>query len=74
MLAGHLHGGQIGVFWRGRGVSVLRPFGLYDQGLFARGAARLYSHRGTGLYGFPLRLGVPAEIAVLDLVPERAAC
>ncbi|MEZ5293660.1 MAG: metallophosphoesterase [Vicinamibacterales bacterium] len=72
MLAGHLHGGQVGLRWRGRGVSVLRLFGLYDQGLFARGAAWLYSHRGTGVYGFPIRVGVPAEIAVLDLAPAGA--
>jgi hypothetical protein len=32
-----------------------------DHGLWARGAERLYVHRGTGHYGFPLRLGVPAE-------------
>jgi len=72
MLAGHLHGGQIGLRWRGRGASLLRLFGCYDQGLFVRGRRRLYSHRGTGVYGFPLRIGVPPEIAVLDLVPEAA--
>ncbi|MEZ5284790.1 MAG: metallophosphoesterase [Vicinamibacterales bacterium] len=72
MLAGHLHGGQVGISWRGRGVSLLRLFGMYDQGLFARGHGRLYSHCGTGVYGFPMRLGVPAEIAVLTLVPAGA--
>lgn len=46
---------------------------MYDQGLFVRGRARLYSHRGTGVYGFPLRIGVPFEIAVLDLVPDDTA-
>ena len=73
MLAGHLHGGQIGLTWGSTGVSILRLFGMYDQGLFTRGKARLYSHRGTGVYGFPLRIGVPSEIAVLDLVPEERA-
>jgi predicted MPP superfamily phosphohydrolase len=70
VLAGHLHGGQVGISWRGRGVSILRLFGMYDQGLFARGKARLYSHRGTGVYGFPMRIGVPSEIAVLSLLPD----
>jgi predicted MPP superfamily phosphohydrolase len=70
VLAGHLHGGQVGISWRGRGVSILRVFGMYDQGLFARGRAWLYSHRGTGVYGFPMRMGVPSEIAVLSLVPD----
>jgi predicted MPP superfamily phosphohydrolase len=72
VLAGHLHGGQVGISWAGRGVSILRLFGMYDQGLFTRGKAWLYSHRGTGVYGFPMRLGVPAEVAVLSLVPEGA--
>jgi predicted MPP superfamily phosphohydrolase len=27
-------------------------------------------HRGTGFYGFPLRVGVPGELSVLELVPE----
>ena len=70
VLAGHLHGGQVGISWGGRGVSILRLFGMYDQGLFARGKAWLYSHRGTGVYGFPMRIGVRSEIAVLSLVPE----
>ena len=38
---------------------------LPDHGLWARGPDRLYVHRGTGHYGFPLRLGVPAEESVL---------
>jgi predicted MPP superfamily phosphohydrolase len=36
-----------------------------DHGLWARGTDRLYVHRGTGHYGFPLRLGVPSEESVL---------
>lgn len=72
VLAGHLHGGQVGISWGDRGVSVLRLFGMYDQGLFARGRGWLYSHRGTGVYGFPMRIGVPSEIVVLNLVPVGA--
>ena len=33
-----------------------------DHGLWARGSDRLYVHRGTGHYGFPLRLGVPVHL------------
>ena len=45
------------------------PFALWpDHGLFARGSNRLYVHRGTGFYGFPLRVGVPGEASVLELV------
>ena len=36
-----------------------------DHGFWARGTDRMYIHRGTGHYGFPLRLGVPAEESVL---------
>jgi predicted MPP superfamily phosphohydrolase len=71
MLAGHLHGGQVGLTALGLPVSILRPFGMYDQGQFKRGECTLYVHRGTGVYGFPIRIGVPAEIAVIELVPEE---
>jgi predicted MPP superfamily phosphohydrolase len=36
-----------------------------DHGFWARGTDRLYVHRGTGHYGFPLRLGVPSEESLL---------
>ncbi len=66
VLSGHTHGGQLGL------VSFNLPFTIAnavakipDHGLWARGTDRLYVHRGTGHYGFPLRLGVPAEESVL---------
>jgi predicted MPP superfamily phosphohydrolase len=73
MLAGHLHGGQFGLTSLGINVSVLTPFGMYDQGLFRRGASQLYAHRGTGVYGFPVRIGVPAEVALITLQPAMVA-
>lgn len=69
MLAGHLHGGQLGLSAFGWDVSILRLFGLYDQGVFGGGARVLYVHRGTGVYGFPVRVGVAAEVVALQLVP-----
>ena len=39
-----------------------------DHGLFACGRSRLYVHRGTGFYGFPLRIGVPGEASILELL------
>ena len=39
-----------------------------DHGLFARGSNRLYVHRGTGFYGFPLRVGVPGELSLIELM------
>lgn len=68
VLAGHTHGGQVGLLSLGASWTFLRLFGgggLPDHGLWARGPDRLYVHRGTGHYGFPLRLGVPAEESLL---------
>ncbi|KAG2385778.1 hypothetical protein C9374_002927 [Naegleria lovaniensis] len=38
-----------------------------DQGLYGRRNLRLYSHRGTGHYGFPLRLGISSEQSLIHL-------
>jgi hypothetical protein len=64
VLSGHTHGGQVGLLSLGASWTFMRLFGggaLPDHGLWARGRDRLYVHRGTGHYGFPLRLGVPSE-------------
>lgn len=65
-LSGHTHGGQVGLLSLGLKWTMLRLFvNMPDHGLWARGTDRLYVHRGTGHYGFPLRLGVPAEESLL---------
>ncbi len=66
-LSGHTHGGQIGLLSLGLDWTVLRRSRWPDHGLFARGSSRLYVHRGTGFYGFPLRIGVPGEHSVLEV-------
>ncbi len=67
VLSGHTHGGQVGLVSLGLSWTFLRLFGLRlpDHGFWARGRDRLYVHRGTGHYGFPLRLGVPSEESVV---------
>ena len=67
VLSGHTHGGQVGLVSLGMQFTMLRLFGirLPDHGYWARGTDRMYVHRGTGHYGFPLRLGVPAEESVM---------
>jgi predicted MPP superfamily phosphohydrolase len=67
VLSGHTHGGQVGLVSLGAAWTFLRLFGtkMPDHGLWARGRDRLYVHRGTGHYGFPLRLGVPSEESLL---------
>lgn len=67
VLSGHTHGGQVGLVSLGLDWTVLSRTRWPDQGLFARGASRLYVHRGTGFYGFPLRVGVPAEHSLLEI-------
>ena len=66
VVSGHTHGGQVGFLSLGLPWTLLRLFAkIPDHGLWARGTDRLYVHRGTGHYGFPLRLGVPAEESLL---------
>jgi predicted MPP superfamily phosphohydrolase len=67
-LSGHTHGGQIGLVSLGLAWTVLARSRWPDHGLFGHGANRLYVHRGTGFYGFPLRIGVPGEASVLEVV------
>lgn len=69
-LSGHTHGGQLGLVSFGLDWTVLTRTRYPDHGLFGHGSNRLYVHRGTGFYGFPLRIGVPGELSLLELVLE----
>src|SRR5262249_14032912 len=71
VLSGHTHGGQLGLLSLGGSWTVPRIVDIPDHGLWARGRDRLYVHRGTGHYGFPLRLGVPAEEGLLYVHVRR---
>lgn len=69
VLSGHTHGGHIGIqlgkdaLW-----TVVGAVGLPDQGVFRReDSMRLFVTRCVGFYGYPLRLGIPPEIALLTL-------
>jgi predicted MPP superfamily phosphohydrolase len=66
VLSGHTHGGQLGLLWLGLEATVVSALTeLPDHGFWASGSNRLYVHRGTGHYGFPLRVGVPPEESLL---------
>lgn len=66
VLSGHTHGGQLGLLSLGaKGTVVSALTKIPDHGPWARGHDRLYVHRAQGHYGFPLRLGVPAEQSLL---------
>jgi hypothetical protein len=67
-LAGHTHGGQVGTDMFGLPGSALRPLGVFDQGWWRRGRARLYVHRGNWSVGLPPRMGIAPEIAVHHLI------
>jgi len=75
VLSGHTHGGQVGLVSLGLSWTFLRLFGIKipDHGFWARGRDRMYVHRGTGHYGFPLRLGVPSEESILHVHRAPAA-
>ena len=67
VFSGHTHGGQVGLVSLGFSWTVLNGSRWPDHGHFARGRSHLYVHRGTGFYGFPLRIGVPGEASVLEI-------
>lgn len=66
--SGHTHGGQVGLLSFGLPWTFLSALtSIPDHGFWARGRDRLYVHRGTGHYGFPVRIGVPAEHSLIAL-------
>ncbi len=63
-LSGHTHGGQIWPF------NFLVPLQQpYTAGLHRLRQLWVYTSRGTGYWGPPLRLGAPSEITLVRLVP-----
>lgn len=63
-LAGHTHGGQVGLAGR----SILEPLlpEKYLWGHYREGGSRLYTSSGAG-HWFPFRLGCPRELPVIEL-------
>ena len=62
VLCGHTHGGQI---WPGKYiVKLVQP--MCVDCIVIRNA-RIYVHCGTGFWGPPIRVGVPAEVALIEL-------
>jgi predicted MPP superfamily phosphohydrolase len=65
-LSGHTHGGQVRL--PGIGAPFLPRYGQkYDQGLYDLGGMWLYTTRGIGVIGPPLRFNCRPEITLLTL-------
>jgi hypothetical protein len=71
VFSGHYHGGQLAIPGLSK-YTILRAVAstpllsrmkveFPDQGVYCKGSNLLYAHRGTGHYGFPLRIGVASE-------------
>jgi predicted MPP superfamily phosphohydrolase len=67
-LAGHTHGGQIGVPWFDGRIRNLAEFMTeFDRGLFERKGSYLYVNCGLGVTGQRIRLNTPREILVIEV-------
>ena len=67
MMAGHTHGGQLGVQLLGFEWSPAQYVYKQWAGLYAAGDQKLYVNRGIGTVGPPLRIGIPPEITLFTL-------
>lgn len=64
-LCGHTHGGQFGI--AGTQISLARLASPYVAGLYNEEGNQLYVNRGLGVFGIPMRIGMPPEITEITL-------
>lgn len=64
-LSGHTHYGQLSI--PSLGWCLASPFLEHAMGLHRRGDAILYISPGTNFWGIPFRVGIPAEVTVVEL-------
>ncbi len=68
VLSGHTHGGHAGIqLGKDRALSVVGLLGIPDQGLYRHADMQMFVTRCVGFYGYPMRLGIPPEIAIMTL-------
>lgn len=65
-LSGHTHGGQIFPFHL-----LAKYSNKYLAGLYSDGDMNIYVSRGAGYWGPPMRIFAPAEITLINLLPEK---
>jgi predicted MPP superfamily phosphohydrolase len=66
-LAGHSHGGQVALPLLGRPIVPSRYGQRYAAGLVVEGGRSMFVTTGVGMSIFPVRFGVPPEIALLTI-------
>jgi predicted MPP superfamily phosphohydrolase len=66
-MAGHTHGGQVNLPFFGRLVVPSSYGQRYAAGHVAEGGRHLFVTSGVGTSIFPIRFGVPPEVALLEL-------
>jgi hypothetical protein len=69
-LSGHSHGGQVCVPGYG-GLHFPRFARKYTSGLYSVGALTLYTNRGLGMIGLPLRFACRPEVTLFTLRPAQ---
>ncbi len=68
VLSGHTHGGHIGIqLDKDTALTVVGIAGFPDQGIYLRDDMKMFVTRCVGFYGYPIRLGIRPEIALLTL-------
>jgi predicted MPP superfamily phosphohydrolase len=67
VLAGHTHGGQLGIPFFAQRLNLARLSGQRSRGLVISGKTAMYVNAGLGTTGPPMRLGIPPEIALITL-------
>jgi predicted MPP superfamily phosphohydrolase len=68
MLSGHTHGMQFGIEIPGFKWSPVQYMYKQWHGLYENGKQKLYVNPGYGFIGYPGRVGVMAEITVIELI------
>lgn len=66
--AGHTHGMQFGIEYKGIKWSPIQYRYPRWGGLYKEGNQYLYVNRGLGYIGFPGRIGMPPEITLIELI------
>lgn len=71
-LAGQTHGGQIRLPFYGALVTASTLGKQFEYGHYVVGKTHMNVSSGIGMTGLPVRFLTPPEVAVIDVVPEKA--